>query len=439
MSRTQVKLIIENFRSVTKKHVIPTAPLTILIGENSSGKTSVLAAARLAYDVLNSPKAINFNEQPFRLGSYDQIASSYSGRGGLASTFTIGCELGLGKSVANKFGLSETATIEAEFCESSAQPKLSTWTVQSGSLKVSIGDWNGPRSRVEVTFGSIRTTTQIPLPPYFSLGEILFYVQYLVTLEEGKNRVEVPEGARKPLEYLFKHLTHSTMLTKRPFAFDPIRTEPKRTYDFIEESNESSGRHIPILLATTKHERPERWAALDDAISRFGKACGLFDEIKIRSLGSRPGSPFQVNVSLRGKPRNLVDVGYGVSQVLPIIVDSILKPSAQTFLVQQPEVHLHPRAQAELGTFLGYLAENEDKNFIVETHSDYLVDRVRLDIRDGKIRDPGTVLILFFELVGGRTVIHPIKIDKMGNVVGAPKSYRKFFMQEEMRFFGVDE
>ena len=59
-------------------------------------------------------------------------------------------------------------------------------------------------------------------------------------------------------------------------------------------------------------------------------------------------------------------------------------PSGQMLLMQQPEVHLHPRAQAQLGSFLGYLAIKQKKQFLVETHSDYLVDRVRIDVRDGK-------------------------------------------------------
>jgi predicted ATPase len=92
----------------------------------------------------------------------------------------------------------------------------------------------------------------------------------------------------------------------------------------------------------------------------------------------------QLQVKIAGSGINLVDVGYGVSQVLPIIVDAIREPPRSTFLLQQPEVHLHPRAQAELGSFLGALAKQQQKRFIIETHSDYMIDRIRMDIRDGK-------------------------------------------------------
>src|SRR5881396_1662040 len=75
---------------------------------------------------------------------------------------------------------------------------------------------------------------------------------------------------------------------------------------------------------------------------------------------------------------NLVDVGYGVSQALPILVDTLQRPAAdEVFLLQQPEVHLHPRAQAELGSFFVSQA-GKKRRFVIETHSDYLVDRVRM-------------------------------------------------------------
>ena len=92
---------------------------------------------------------------------------------------------------------------------------------------------------------------------------------------------------------------------------------------------------------------------------------------------------------------NLVDVGYGVSQALPILVDTLQRPAAdEVFLLQQPEVHLHPRAQAELGSFFVSQA-GKKRRFVIETHSDYLVDRVRMEIRRGNIRAQDVSLLSF--------------------------------------------
>ena len=78
-------------------------------------------------------------------------------------------------------------------------------------------------------------------------------------------------------------------------------------------------------------------------------SAGLFDEISIKPLGSRRSEPFQVQVRkfapggrLKGPHRNLIDVGYGVSQVLPVITELLRADAPSTFLLQQPEVHLHP-------------------------------------------------------------------------------------------------
>lgn len=115
----------------------------------------------------------------------------------------------------------------------------------------------------------------------------------------------------------------------------------------------------------------------------------------------------------------------------------------RTFLLQQPEVHLHPRAQSELGTFLGTLAKSTGKMFLVETHSDHLFDRIRMDVRDGKeSRDglnlkPEDVSNLYFERRGSEVEIYSIELDTEGNLIGAPDSYRKFFLNEERRFLGA--
>ena len=174
-------------------------------------------------------------------------------------------------------------------------------------------------------------------------------------------------------------------------------------------------------------------------LEEFGESAGLFTRMGIHKLGRKSSDPFQIEVKhpTGGPSRNLVDVGYGVSQVVPILVDSIRATNSSTLLVQQPEVHLHPRAQAELGTFFGGIASSGGRSVIVETHSDYLLDRVRLDIRDRQNLSPDDVQILYFEHGQRGVIIHQLEIDEEGNIVGAPPSYRRFFMEEERRFFKV--
>ncbi len=132
---------------------------------------------------------------------------------------------------------------------------------------------------------------------------------------------------------------------------------------------------------------------------------------------------------------NLIDVGYGVSQALPLIVQSVLREKGRILLIQQPEVHLHPKAQAALGTFYAQLAALGENAFVLETHSDYLVDRVRQEVARGTLK-PEQVQILFFDRPKMETTVYALELDEVGNIVNAPEQYRQFFLEEELRLIG---
>jgi predicted ATPase len=154
------------------------------------------------------------------------------------------------------------------------------------------------------------------------------------------------------------------------------------------------------------------------------------------------GAPFQLQVKVRGPKANIVDVGYGVSQILPILVQ-ILSPNVSRHemsfsLLQQPEVHLHPKAQAEFSSLLARLANKGDRSFIVETHSDYMISRARIDIIGGNIR-PEDVSLIYFEPKGNVVRVHNIGFDDMANLIGAPTNYRDFFLKESKRLMGFED
>ena len=132
-----------------------------------------------------------------------------------------------------------------------------------------------------------------------------------------------------------------------------------------------------MYLADVFTRRNRVWAELKRRLQEFGKAAGLFDEISIKRLGQRDSAPFQIQIrksggNLKGPLRNLIDVGYGVSQALWVITELLRPDAPPLFLLQQPEVHLHPSAQAALGSLFCQIAGNE-RQIIVETHSDHLL------------------------------------------------------------------
>ena len=197
-----------------------------------------------------------------------------------------------------------------------------------------------------------------------------------------------------------------------------------------------------MYLASEYFQNKKTWTSLKNSLEHFGQSAGLFDEISIKALGKKGSEPFQVQIrkfsgNLKGPPRNLIDTGYGVSQVLPVITELLRDDAPPMFLLQQPEVHLHPSAQAALGSLFCKVA-SPTRQLVVETHSDHLLDRVRMDVRDGKAPlKPDDVSILFFERGALDVHIHSLRLDKNGNVGDAPESYRKFFMEETTRSLGL--
>ena len=199
----------------------------------------------------------------------------------------------------------------------------------------------------------------------------------------------------------------------------PIRSSPLRTYEPRRLMQDPQGVSIPAFLANMHARNPDEWQKMKSNLEEFGRTSGLFDEIFIRRLGRNEFEPFQMEVRKGSKRRkgarhNLIDVGYGVSQVLPLLVD-LLEPSGSSlFLLQQPEVHLHPSAQATLGSLFCETAAS-GRQLIVETHSDYILDRILLDIRDKRSDlEPDDVSILYFERDDLSVTIHSIRIDDEG-------------------------
>ena len=98
---------------------------------------------------------------------------------------------------------------------------------------------------------------------------------------------------------------------------------------------------------------------------------------------------------------------------------------------------MHPRGQAELASLFARIARKRDCRFLIETHSDYIVDRIRISVRKRVLRAED-VSIIFFEPQRNAVAIHNITLDKYGNIENAPPTYRTFFLRETDRLLGFD-
>ena len=439
-----LKLKLTNVRCFADPAPVRIAPLTILVGENSTGKSSFLALQRATLDLIGGQGDVNFNKDPFFLGAYDQIAHYRGGRGGRADFFEIGIRNTVkdpGKTKRKPNNLEANYT--ARFVKRGSQPELSHINFRCGrhaieiafnhdqvpSIKINTPSWSGTIPE--------QVWRYIPVSPRFLLGEATgyFYLLREIARRERIKNFSLSKEDALVLSGYWNSALEPFFISS--FSIAPVRTKPERTYDPIDDTPRSAGSHVPMLLAKTRFTDRERWEAVKNTIDRFGQKSGLFKEISLKTLGHSDSDPFQIMIKIFGPRSNLIDVGYGVSQVLPIVTDIIMEDRARFYLLQQPEVHLHPRAQAELASFFGEIVTNTKSKIMVETHSDYIIDRIRMDVRDKKRLKPEDVSILFFERTGRDVEIHSIGLDKQGNLLNVPKSYRSFFLTEEARFFGL--
>ena len=439
------EITLKNFRCFRDVQKARLAPLTLLVGENSTGKTSFLALIRALWDAAYDSGTPDFKQGPYDLGSFDEIAHHRGGRGGRADGFEAGFRLtptdsrGMANSFKLAFGKSGTAPVPIRRRISNAE----AWTDETSELDkyyalrvaTSRGVWE--RNVSDSPWAEWLLQTGLPLYSPLLL---------IATSSGGHHPREhyTPLCGSPPFEH--EDLKPLQGLVRRrfpgqrdrPFASAPVRSRPRRTYDPSRTFPDPHGDYVPMYLANSYFQNKGVWTTLKKRLEGFGRTSGLFDEISIKPLGKRDSEPFQVQVrkfsaGLKGPRRNLIDMGYGVSQVLPLITELFRPDAPSLFLLQQPKVHLHPSAQAALGS-LFCSAVGLDRQLIVETHSDHLLNRVRMDVRDGvgKLK-PEDVSILYFERGALDVRIHSIRIDAEGNIVGAPETYRRFFMEETQR------
>ena len=439
---------LRDFRCFHERQTARLAPLTLLVGENSTGKTSFLAMVRALVNLAYGSLIPDFKEPPHDLGSFDEIAHHRGAKGSRAESFSAGFS-----SPAVKDD-QEPWRFDAEFRREGTAPLSERRRYTLGNAWIADALRNDSTA-LQVVAGTSRGTWRAPLlsplrasdPDERWLFSTLLVRAALSTAHDRPVEAQfTPVDDSPPLNDSDREelsavvntvvLAHAQTL---PFAGAPVRSKPHRTYDPARVTYDPEGDYVPMYLAELHSENAEAWAELKAGLESFGSAAGLFDEISIRPLGKK-GEPFQVQVrkysgSAKGPWRNLIDVGYGVSQALPVVTE-LFRPDAnarEMFLLQQPEVHLHPSAQAALGSLFCAVA-GPQRQIIVETHSDHLLDRVRMDIRDGVSNlKPEDVSILFFERGNLDVRIHSLQVDEQGNVLNAPKSYRRFFMEEVNR------
>lgn len=424
-------IYLNNVRGFTRT-LVPVRACTFLVGENSTGKSSFLSILRVLSrpDFFFNPR-FSFGDEESLIG-YTDVVSAWAAD----KTFF---DVGIMNVDRHKSGKIDLSFSIFRFGQQHGNPQLNQCTQRRDRVETNIrfspkateyvrtNYESAPQSEeeaitqfwasVESLDSSSSNYKKFPkgIPPYPPFG---IAMSILSTIESG----EKPTG--KAFKFEISTGMHVTWIA-------PIRTKPERIYDGLSREYSAEGEHSPFVLK--QHLKSKRFA---EQLTEFGNTSGLFETVSTHTFGKGSRNPFEVLIKFKGAELNIENVGYGVSQALPLVVEFLASEQGRRFAVQQPEVHLHPRAQAALGSLIFQLAKERKHTFLVETHSDFLIDRYRLEMAGSD--SPPDAQILFFARTETGNSVTPLEIGQKGQYpTDQPHAFRDFFIREEMRLVSL--
>lgn len=410
---------------------------------------------------------LDFNIPPYDMGAFGDIV-----RNGHADEFEqseIGFDFSLGES--------ENAELTVKLCrrDVGSEPVFSSFDMIFSDFEIIWTESNSSIKDVETPFGNSVFETKkkngklifdfkIPKDFGFSnIGEYFFILRLMIrAIDSDSNATENNDNLLKLRKYLDNiesklftniknkesdespNILHYSLIP--PFSdfhfhsFAPIRTKPQRTYNRASEIEDPEGNEMAMTLNNLSRSKSKEWKILKDKLEIFGRNSKIFEKLIVRNFGESFTDPFQIQLAVqKGQNINLSNAGYGISQILPILVRILSTGShSTTFLMQQPELHLHPMGQAEFISTLNEIRKTYSHSYIIETHSDYMIDRARIEIMNGNLQ-PEDVSLIYFEPEGTKVKIDNIQFDNQANLIDEPPYFRNFFLNETHRLLGFQK
>ena len=205
----------------------------------------------------------------------------------------------------------------------------------------------------------------------------------------------------------------------------PLRSYPERVYTVSTASRESAG----VRGEFTPHILYYNPNNVIGSVNKWFEKFEIPYELDARPLSDQPeisGELITIVLALLDRDRNktgvvvtFADVGFGINQILPVIIEGVASPRGSTICVEQPEIHIHPRLQAHLADLMIDTVSKEEKQWIVETHSELLILRLQRRIREGKIK-PEDISVLYVdpndESTEGSAILQ-LRIDEEGDFI----------------------
>jgi predicted ATPase len=212
-----------------------------------------------------------------------------------------------------------------------------------------------------------------------------------------------------------------------------LRDNPKRIYTWAGEAPSDVGRKgelaVPAILAAREkgpyispgHKKRRR--GLEETIAKWLRDMGIIDSFSVKQIGKdRKDWEVLVQKTTQSPEVLITDVGFGLSQVLPVLVLCYYVPEGSVLLLEQPELHLHPSAQSWLADIFIDVVENRNVQVIVESHSEHFVRRLQLRIAEKKI-PPERTALYFLEMKNSASRAEKLDVDLCGDIRNWPKDF----------------
>ena len=425
------RIAVSGYKSLYEECSIEVRTLTILAGVNSSGKSSIMQPLLLLKQTLEAtydPGSLLLDGPNVRFTLIEQLFSHILPKI-RSNNLIFKIKLSDDKEVTNKI-IKNLNKIEIQQTE---------YTI-SGENFIVKNQIN--TEEVERILRQIKKIGLTPIPDNSELWKI-------VKLMPLKNRCFVDLGFLLLQSFMPQSWINLLDLAE-PFKksifqlihVPGLRGNPERTYKTTAVQGEFPGtfeNYVASIVNYWKEKKDQRLEKLGSMLATLGLTWKVdakqIDDTQVELLVGR------LPRSSKGGARDMVsiaDVGFGVSQVLPVLVALLVAEPGQLVYLEQPEIHLHPRAQAALAEILAEAA-NRDVRVVVETHSDLLLRRVQSLVAEGTISPEKVKLHWFERQDNGMTTVKSADLDEAGAFGEWPADFADVAIAEESRYLDAAE
>ncbi|MBP7280457.1 MAG: DUF3696 domain-containing protein [Leptospiraceae bacterium] len=439
-------LELKNYRCF-KETAINFSDITILTGANSSGKSTIISAILLYLQSNNFPFYLNLNGKYINLGDFSNIAHS--------EKESINFKFETLAEAAHEQRMDIDVSWEKEKDKSGNFAKLSNLALNLGDkveyikirqekgifyLSLKIYTTHANRKDVEKFYANSKyfkkakdflmtnNSLHVLECPFKTLDELLKNGIYEKDIEE-KMGDNFPFPVGNIATWVYLNDMKRTNIDSNFNYIGSFRLEPQRTYyqkNAPESKIDSAGNGYIDTIIKWEQDKSEKLLSLKEIL----KELDLFYDLKVNYMqGGRV--ELKVKTSKSGKLVNISDVGFGISQFLPIIVADLQLSDDSLLAISQPEIHLHPSIQAKFSDYIALQVKKKRKQYIIETHSEYILNRLRLLIAKKELKEEN-VSTYYFENSGKESKTFKIDFSKDGKILNAPKGFFETYMLDVM-------